>query len=161
MPSFDVVSEINLQEVDNAVNQAKKEVEGRYDFKGSHSEIQWDKKEIILLGEDDYKMDTMFSILQTKLHRRGIDIKCLDLGKREPAGGRMHRQKIALKQGIDKDLSKEVIKVIKDSKLKVQPSVVDDKVRVTSKSIDELQTTMQLLRGQTFALPLQFNNMRS
>lgn len=161
MPSFDVVSEINLQEADNAVNQAKKEVEGRYDFKGSQSEIQWDKKEMTVLGEDDYKMDTMISILQTKLHRRGIDIKCLELGKREPAGGRLLRQKITLKQGIDKDLAKEVIKTIKDSKLKVQPSVVDDKVRVTSKSIDELQETMALLRSSTFALPLQFNNMRS
>jgi uncharacterized protein YajQ (UPF0234 family) len=161
MPSFDVVSEIDLQEIDNAYNQAKKEVEARYDFKGSKCEIQWDKKEITLLGEDDYKMDTMISVLQSKIHRRGIDIKCLDIGKREPAGGRMLRQKVLFKQGLDKELSKAVITAVKESKIKVQTSIIDEKVRVTSKNIDDLQETMQVLRGGSFALPLQFTNMRS
>lgn len=161
MPSFDVVSEIDLQELDNAYNQAKKEVEARYDFKGSKCEIQWDKKEITLLGEDDYKMDTMISVLQSKIHRRGIDIKCLDIGKREPAGGRMLRQKILFKQGLDKELCKAVITAVKESKIKVQTSIIDEKVRVTSKNIDDLQETMQVLRGGSFALPLQFTNMRS
>lgn len=161
MPSFDIVSEINLQEVDNAINQARKEVEGRYDFKGSKAEIQWDKKEITLIAEDDYKVEAMGGIMQTKLHRRGIDIKAIKFEKIEEAGGRMLRQKITLVQGIDREVSKEIIKLIKDSKLKAQPSVVDDKVRVTSKSIDELQECISLVRNGSFSVPLQFNNMRS
>ena len=161
MPSFDIVSEIDLQEVDNAVNQARKEVEGRYDFKGSQCEIQWDKKEITLLAEDDYKIDTMGSLLQTKLHRRGIDIKAIKFDKKEAAGGRMIRQKVTLVQGIERDVAKEIIKLIKDSKLKVQPAIADDKLKVTSKSIDELQECIQLVRGGDFPVPLQFNNMRS
>src|SRR4051812_15489563 len=104
MPSFDIVSEIDTQEADNAVNQARKEIEGRFDFKGSQSKIDWDKKEITLLGDDEYKMEAMKSILQTKLHRRGIDIKVLDYGKIEPAGGKLLRQLIKLKQGIDRDV---------------------------------------------------------
>jgi uncharacterized protein YajQ (UPF0234 family) len=160
MPSFDIVSEVDLQEVDNAINQARKEVEGRYDFKGSKAEIQWDKKEIILIAEDDYKVEQMGSIMQTKLHRRGVDIKAVKFEKIEEAGGRLLRQKVNLLQGIERELAKEIIKSIKDSKLKVQASVVDDKVRVTSKSIDELQETMNLMRGGNFKQALQFINMR-
>lgn len=161
MPSFDIVSEINLQEADNAVNQARKEIEGRFDFKGSQSEIQWDKKEVTLVGDDEYKMEAMKSILQTKLHRRGIDIKVLDYGKIEPAGGKMLRQKISMKQGIDRDAAKDILKSIKDSKLKVQAQIADDKIRVTAKNIDDLQATIQLIRQGNFSVPLQFNNMRS
>lgn len=161
MPSFDVVSEIDLQEVDNAVNQAKKEIEGRYDFKGSKSEIQWDKKEITILGDDEYKMNAMRDILQSKLHRRGVDIKALKFDKPEAAGGNLLRQKVTLVQGIEKEAAKDICKKIKDSKLKVQAQIMDDKVRVTSKSIDELQSTMSLLRSGGFEIPLQFNNLRS
>lgn len=161
MPSFDIVSEIDIQEADNAVNQARKEIEGRYDFKGSQSEVQWDKKEITLIGDDDYKMDAMKSILQTKLHRRGIDIKALKFGDVEPAGGKLLRQKVSLLQGIEREVAKKILQAVKDSKLKVQGQVVDDKVRITSKSIDELQSTMQLIRQGNFDVPLQFNNMRS
>lgn len=161
MPSFDIVSEIDLQEADNAINQARKEIEGRYDFKGSKAEVQWDKKEIVLLAEDDYKIEAMGSILQTRLHRRGIDIKAIKFEKKEEAGGRMLRQKITLVQGIDREVAKEVIKLIKDSKLKVQAAVADDKLKVTSKSIDELQECISLVRGGSFAVPLQFNNMRA
>lgn len=161
MPSFDVVSEIDNQEVDNAVNQARKEVEGRYDFKGSKAEIQWDKKELNILAEDDYKVDAIKSILQTKLLRRGIDIKALKFEKIIEAGGRMLKQKVTLVQGIEKEKAKDLVQLIKDSKLKVQPQIVDDKLRVTSKSIDELQETMALLRNSNFEIPLQFNNMRS
>ena len=161
MPSFDIVSELDIQEVDNAINQARKEVEGRYDFKGSNSEIQWDKKEITLLAEDEYKVEAMGSILQTKLHRRGIDIKAVKFEKAEPAGGKMLRQKVTLVQGIDREVAKDVIKLIKDSKLKVQPSIADDKVKVSSKSIDELQECIQLIKGGSFPVPLQFNNMRA
>lgn len=161
MPSFDVVSEIDNQEVDNAVNQARKEVEGRYDFKGSKAEIQWDKKELNILAEDDYKIDAIKNILQTKLLRRGIDIKALKFEKIIEAGGRMLKQKVTLVQGIEKEKAKDLVQLIKDSKLKVQPQIVDDKLRVTSKSIDELQETMALLRNSNFEIPLQFNNMRS
>jgi uncharacterized protein YajQ (UPF0234 family) len=161
MPSFDIVSELNLQEVDNAVNQARKEIEGRYDFRGSQCEIQWDKSEITILGDDDYKMGAIKDILQSKLHKRGIDIRALQFEKVEPAGGQMQRQKVKLVQGIEKEIAKEITKLIRDSKLKVQPAVVDDKVRVTSKSIDELQSTISLVKGKNFEVPLQFNNMRS
>ncbi|AHI04752.1 putative nucleotide-binding protein [Bdellovibrio bacteriovorus W] len=161
MPSFDIVSELDLQEVDNAINQARKEVEGRYDFKGSKAEIQWDKKEIILVAEDDYKVETMGGILQTKLHRRGIDIKAVKFEKMEEAGGRLLRQKVTMVQGLEKEVAKDIIKFIKDSKLKVQPAIADDKIKVTSKSIDELQACISLVRGGTFPVPLQFNNMRS
>lgn len=160
MASFDIVSELNLQEVDNAINQAKKEIEGRYDFRGSQCEIKWDKKEITILGDDDYKMGAMKDILQTKLHRRGIDIRSLKFDKVEPAGGRLLRQKVSLVQGIDKEAAKEITKAIKDTKLKVQAQIVDDKVRVTGKSIDDLQETMTFLKKQSFAVPLQFNNYR-
>ncbi len=161
MPSFDIVSEIDLQEVDNAINQARKEVEGRYDFKGSKAEIQWDKKEVTLLAEDDYKIEAMGSILQTKLHRRGIDIKAIKFEKMEEAGGRMLRQKVTLVQGIDREVAKDIIKLIKDSKLKVQPAIAEDKIKVSSKSIDELQECISLVRGGNFPVPLQYNNMRS
>lgn len=161
MPSFDIVSQLNMQEVDNAVNQAIKEIDGRYDFKGSNAELKWDKKEITILAEDDYKVDTMVSILQTKMGKRGIDIKALKLSEKEPAGGKTLRMKVTLQQGIDKEAAKEIVKYIKDSKLKVQPQIMDDKVRVTSKSIDELQSTMQYIKGGTFPVPLQFENMRS
>jgi uncharacterized protein YajQ (UPF0234 family) len=160
MPSFDIVSEVNFQEVDNAVNQARKEIESRYDFKGSQSEIKWDKKEITLLGNDSYKMEAMKDILQTKMHRRGIDIKSLQFGSIEPAGGQMQRQKVQIIQGIDKEIAKEITAAIKSSKLKVQPQIVDDKVRVSAKSIDDLQSTIALLKGGAFKVPLQFNNFR-
>lgn len=160
MPSFDIVSEIDIQEADNAVNQARKEIEGRYDFRGSKCEIEWDKKEFTILGDDDYKMTAIKDILQSKLHRRGLDIKAFQFEKIEPAGGNMLRQKVKIVQGVDREIAKEIMKAIKDSKLKVQPSVVDDKVRVSSKSIDELQSTMAFVRQQNFKIPLQFNNMR-
>lgn len=161
MPSFDIVSEVNMQEVDNAVNQALKEIEQRYDFRGSHSEIKWDKKEITLLGDDEYKMGAMKDVLQTKMHRRGIEINSLEFSPIEPAGGQMLRQKVNILQGIDKEVAKELTKSIKDSKLKVQAQIMDDKVRVTSKSIDELQEAISYVKSRGFKVPLQFNNMRS
>lgn len=161
MASFDIVSEIDMQEADNAVNQARKEVEGRYDFKGSLAEMLWDKKEITLNAEDDYKVETMGSILQTKMHRRGVDIKALKFDKVEQMGGRMLRQKITFVQGLEKDVAKDIVKLIKDSKLKVQAQIMDDKVRVTAKSLDELQECISLVKSGGIKVPLQFNNMRS
>ncbi len=161
MPSFDIVSEVDLQEADNAVNQAKKEIEGRYDFRGSKSELKWDKKEIIIMADDDYKAGAMKDILQTKFQRRGIDMRALKFEKLEPAGGNMLRQKVVLIQGIEKEIAKEIMKLIKDSKLKVQPQIMEEKIRVTSKSIDELQETMSKIKAGSFSVALQFENMRS
>lgn len=160
MPSFDIVSEIDSQEVDNAVNQATKEVQGRYDFKGSKSEIQWDKKSLTLIADDDYKLNAMKDILQTKLHRRGCDIKAFRFEKAEPAGGQLLRQKVTIVQGLEKEMASKIVKAIKDTKLKVQAQIMDDKIRVTSKSIDELQETMAKLRAGGFEVPLQFNNLK-
>jgi len=161
MPSFDIVSELDMQEIDNAVNQAIKEIQGRYDFRGSKSELKWDKKEITLLADDDYKLGAMKDILQSKVHRRGLDLKVLKFEKEEPAGGQMIRQKVVLIQGIEKEVAKDIVKLIKDSKLKVQPQIMDDKVRVTGKSIDDLQITIQTVKKSNWPVPLQFNNMRS
>jgi cyclic-di-GMP-binding protein len=161
MPSFDIVSEIDLQEVDNAVNQAKKELANRYDLRGSKCNIEWDKKTITLVGDDEYKINVVKDILQSKLHKRGVEMSSLKLDKVEPVGQMMLKQKGELKQGIDKEAAKEIIKSIKDSKLKVQAQIMDETVRVTSKSIDELQATMAQLKSKTFGLPLQFQNMRA
>lgn len=161
MPSFDIVSEIDLQEADNAVNQATKEIEGRYDFRGSKSEIKWDKKEIIIVADDDYKLGAIKDILQTKFQRRGIDMRALKFEKVEAAGGNLLRQKVLLVQGIEKEIAKEIMKLIKETKLKVQPQIMDEKIRITSKSIDDLQATMAAVKGGTFSVALQFENMRS
>ena len=161
MPSFDIVSEVDFQEVDNAVNQASKEVGGRYDFKGSDSGYKWDKKNLSLFADDDYKLSALKDILQSKMHRRGIDIQALKFGEPYKSGGMQLKQDVSIQQGIEKDIAKKIIKAIKDAKLKVQPAIQEDKVRVTSKSIDELQTCIAMVKGESFGLPLQFENMRS
>lgn len=161
MPSFDVVSKVDLQEVENAVNQAKKEIENRYDFRGSNSEIVWDKKSITYNAPDDYKVNAIKDVLQTKLHRRGIDISALEFSKIDAIGGKMLKQTATLKQGIDRETAKKINASIRDTKLKVQSQVNDDKVTVTSKSIDTLQECIAFLKTQNFGLPLQFENMRS
>ncbi len=163
MPSFDIVSEIDLQETDNAVNQAQKEIAQRFDFRGGKSEIQLDKdaKKIKIVADDDFKLRSIHQILEGKMAKRGIDLRGLKYGKEEPGSGGVIRQTIDLKAGLEREEAKEIIKVIKDSKLKVQAQVQDDEVRVTSKSIDELQSTMSLLRKHDLKFALQFTNMRS
>lgn len=161
MASFDLVSKINLQEVENGVNQAKKEIETRFDFRGSNAEITWDKKIIVFKAPDDYKMNAIKDILQSKLHRRGIDIGSVDFSDIEKIGGMMMKQQATLKQGIDRETAKKVCAFIRDSKLKVQTQINDDKVTVSSKSIDTLQECIQMVRAQNFGLPLQVENMRS
>ncbi len=160
MPAFDIVSELNMQEVDNAINQAKKELAQRYDLKGSKCDIEWDKKIITLVGDDTYKINTVRDILQSKLHKRGVEISSIKFAEPVSSGMMMLRQKGELKQGIDKETAKKIIQKIKDSKIKVQAQIMDEQVRVTSKSIDSLQETIALCRSQTFGIPLQFNNMR-
>jgi len=161
MPSFDIVSKINLQELENGVNQAKKEIENRFDFRGSKSEIIWDKKIIVFKAPDDYKMQAIRDILQTKLHRRGVDIAAVSFSEVEPIGGMMLKQEATLKQGVDRETGKKITTAIRDSKLKVQAQINDDKVTVSSKSIDTLQECIAFVRGKDFGLPLQFENMRS
>lgn len=160
MPSFDIVSEIDMQEVDNAVQHAKKEISSRYDFRGSKSEIQWDKKSLHLLGDDEYKMSAMKDILQSKLHKRGIDIAALKFSDIEAVGGMMLKQNVELVSGIDKETAKKINKKIRDAKIKVQTQVQGEFIRVTSKSIDELQSCISFCKGEKFDLPLQYINMR-
>lgn len=161
MPSFDIVSEINLQEVDNAVNQAKKELVNRYDLRGSDSEILWEKDTITLKSNDEMKINAIRDILQTKLHKRGLEISSVKFEKPEPIGGMMLKQVGKIIQGIDREKAKDIVKSVKDSKLKVQAQIMDEQIRVTSKSIDELQLVIQHCKQQKFGLPLQFINMRS
>lgn len=161
MPSFDIVSEVDIQEIDNAVNQARKEITQRYDFKGSKSEIQWDRKSITIIADDDYKLNAIKDILQSKVHRRGIDIRALKFEDAEQATGMTWRQPVKIVQGLDKEVAKKVTKIIKDSGLKVQPAIQGDLVRVTSKSIDLLQDCIALVRGSNLEVAVQITNMRS
>jgi len=161
MPSFDVVSKVDLQEVDNAVNQTRKEIEQRYDFKGTHNEIELEKDAIVILAADDYKLQAVVDILKGKLVRRNVSPKCLDFGKKEPASAGAMRQRIGIVQGISKEKGKEVVRIIKETKLKVQPQIMDDQVRVTAKQIDDLQEVIQVLKGADIDIELQFINMRS
>ena len=160
MPSFDVVSKVDLQEVDNAINQTRKEIEQRYDFKGTHNELTLEKDAINSLGADDYKLDAVIDVLKGKLVRRNLSPKCLDFGKKEPASAGAMRLRIAIVQGISKEKGKDVIKAIKDSKLKVQAQIMEDQLRVTGKQLDDLQEVIALLKGQDFGIELQYINFR-
>lgn len=163
MPSFDVVSELDLQEVDNAVNQAAKEIGQRFDFRGGKSSLELDKvaKKIKIVADDELKLRAIHQILESKLAKRGIDLRALKYGKEVAASGNLLRQEVDLKSGLGKEEAKEVTKKIKDSKLKVQAQVQDEQVRVSSKSIDELQATIAFLKQSKLDFPVQFINMRS
>lgn len=161
MPSFDIVSKLDVQEVDNAVNIAKKELANRFDFKGSKATIELTKEEITLVADEEFKLNQLKDILEGKLTRRGVSLLSLDYQKLEDATLGTVRQKIKLKQGVDKDNGKKIIQIIKDSKLKVQAQIMDDQVRVTAKKIDDLQEVIQMLKTSEVPLPLQFVNMRS
>jgi len=160
MPSFDIVSKVDMQEVDNAVNQAVKEIGQRYDFKGSKSEISQEKDAIKVLADDDYKLKAVIDVLQSKFLKRNISIKSLKYGKVEPASGGMVRQLIDVQQGISKEKGKEIIAAIKESKIKVQAQIQDDQVRVTGKNRDDLQACIQLLKGKDLEVEMQFTNFR-
>ena len=161
MPSFDIVSKVDMQEVDNAINQVKKEITQRYDFKGTKSEIDLKDEAITVLADDDYKLKAIIDILQSKILKRDISLRSLDYGKEEPASGSMIRQVITIKQGIATEKGKEINKIIKEKKLKVQSQIQGDQVRVTGKKIDDLQEVIQLLKGKDLDVDLQFINMRS
>lgn len=158
--SFDVVSKVNLQEVDNAVNQTIKEIEQRYDFKGCQTEITLENAEIRILTSDEFKIKSVIDILQTKLIKRGVSIKNLDYGKVEDASGNAKRQLVKVKQGIEMEQAKQIVKDIKSSNLKIQAQIMNDQVRVSGKNKDDLQAAIQLLKNKDYHVELQFVNYR-
>lgn len=159
MPSFDVVSELNMHEVDNAVDQSNREMSNRFDFKGTKCKFEQDKNVVTLVGEGDFQLRQLQDILESKLIKRGIDINCLDVSEPDVNLSEA-RQKITLRQGLDSDQAKKLVKMIKESKVKVQAAIQGDKVRVTGKKRDDLQETIALLREAKFEMPLQYENFR-
>jgi uncharacterized protein YajQ (UPF0234 family) len=160
--SFDIVSKVDIQEVRNAIEQAIKEVRARFDLKDSHSDIKLEGNDAIQLASaDEYKLKAVTEILQQKLVKRGIPLKNLSYGKVEPAAGSSVRQKITLQQGIPTEKAKDIVRLVKDSKKKVQASIQGDTVRISGKDRDTLQETIALLRNHDFGLDMQFTNYRS
>ncbi len=158
--SFDVVSKVDGQELENALNQARKEITGRFDFKNSIASIENTEKEITILADDEMKLKNVIDIVQSKAMKRGIDIKAFDYQKVEQASGNTLRQKVVLRSGIPKDKSKVLMDAIKAAKLKVTAQYQDEQIRVTSKSRDDLQAIQSLLKSLDYELPLQFVNYR-
>jgi uncharacterized protein YajQ (UPF0234 family) len=162
MPSFDVVSRVDMQEMDNAVNQVKKELAARFDFRGSKTQIDLDRKEakIVLLTEDDMKLRAIKDGLIAKVVHRSIDAKALVFGDHEKAGGDMVRQTVTITNGIDIETARKVVKLVKDTKMKVQASIQGDEVRITGKKRDDLQEAIQTLKEVDMGVPLQYVNFR-
>jgi len=161
--SFDITSAVDLQEVDNAVNQAKKELAQRYDFKGSKSSIDFKRAEnvIDLIADDNFKMEAVWEILQTRMVRRGVPVKNLDASEVQPIAGGLVKRTVTLKQGIDSDAARKIVQFLKDQKLrKVQATIQADQIRVSSASKDELQSAIHLLKSGDFGVELQFGNYR-
>ncbi len=158
--SFDVVSRVDAQELDNALNQARKEIAGRFDFKNSKTEIENTATTITILSDDELKLKNVIDVLQSKATKRGISLKAFEYGKVEPATQQSFRQTITVRSGIPKDKIKPLIEAIKASKLKVQTQYQDEQIRVSGKSRDDLQKVQQLLRSLDYELPLQFINYR-
>jgi cyclic-di-GMP-binding protein len=160
--SFDVVSEVDQQEVDNAINQARKEIDQRYDFKGSNTKIDWDQKEniITLHTSDDMKLRALTETLNQKMIKRGVSMKSLDYQKIEPATNSSLRQNVKIKSGLEGEQAKVITKLVKELKMKVQAQIQGDAVRITGKSKDDLQTAIQTLKAQSLDFPVQFTNFR-
>jgi len=160
--SFDIVSKVDLQEVSNAVQQAVKEMSQRFDFRGSKSSIELDKtkNEITLVSDDEYKMKSVVDILQSKMIKRKVPLKALSYGKIEPAASSTVRQVVTLQQGIPSEKSREIVKTIKDAKMKVQAEIQADQVRVRAKKIDDLQSLITLLKEKDFGIHIDFVNYR-
>ena len=159
--TFDIVSQVDLQEVTNAVNQAVKELRTRFDFKGSRSDISYDGEQITLVGDDEFKLKNVVDILEGKLVKREINMKALLYGKIEPSAKDTVRQRLTFVQGVDKEIARVITKLVKDSKLKVQAAVQGDQVRVSGKNRDDLQKIMQMIKDHEFDIPLQFVNFRT
>ena len=160
MPSFDVVSEVNQVEVHNAVDQANKEISTRFDFKGSDSRIELAEKLLLVYADDDFKLKQVYDVLLSKFAKRGVDIRCLQLGKIEKISGDKVKQTITIRVGVEQDLAKKIVKLLKDSKMKVQASIQGDAVRVSGAKRDDLQAAIALVRKSVTDFPLQFGNYR-
>ncbi|MBL7718609.1 MAG: YajQ family cyclic di-GMP-binding protein [Flavipsychrobacter sp.] len=163
MPSMDIASKVDLQTLDNAINVAKKEIDNRYDFKGNHVVIDLNKKDmtIALEVESDMKLTQVEDVIRSKAMKQGLEANSFDFSKDFSASGKYVRKTIPVKNGLDKDMSKKIVKIIKDSGLKVQAAIMDDIIRVTGKKIDDLQAVIQLCRTSNLDQPLQFVNMKS
>ncbi len=163
MPSFDISSKVDLQTLDNAVNVAKKEMDSRYDFKGTHLSVELNKKDMMINIEvdSDMQLRQVEDILLTKAMRQGLEANAFDMTKEFEASGKYIRKAIQVKNGIDRDAAKKIVKLIKDSGLKVQPAIMDDIIRVTAKKIDDLQDVIQLCKSGGLDMPLQFVNMKA
>jgi uncharacterized protein YajQ (UPF0234 family) len=159
MPSFDIVSEVNMHEVTNGVDQANREVGNRFDFKGSGAKYEQNEAVVTMHAQSEFQLNQMLDILQLKLTKRGIDIACLKIDKPE-IFGKEARQIVTLRQGIDAALAKKIIKMIKDTKIKVQTAIQEEKIRVSGKKRDDLQQVIALLREAKLEMPLQFENFR-
>jgi len=158
--SFDIVSRLDMQELNNAIQQAEKEIANRFDLRGTKSEVTLDKQELVVMSDDEYKLKSVIDILQSKMVKRGISLKHLEYGKIEPAAGSTVRQRIRLRQGIDPDNAKKINTLIRDLKLKVKSQVMGDQIRVSGKSKDDLQRVIRMLKEADLPLELQFVNMR-
>lgn len=160
MPSFDIVSEVDKQEVRNAVDQVNKEVSTRFDFKGSDARVEQTDYQLTIFADDEFKLEQVLDILRTKLTKRNVDVRCLDKGVMEKISGNKVKQAVTVKTGVETELAKKIIKHIKDSKLKVQASIQGDVVRVSGAKKDVLQETIQLIKKTENGYPLQFQNFR-
>jgi uncharacterized protein YajQ (UPF0234 family) len=160
VPSFDIVSEVDKQELRNAVDQANKEITNRFDFKGSDARVEQAEYVLTAYADDDFKMNQLFDVLMGKLTKRSIDVRCLDKGKVEKVSGNKIKQQITIKTGVETELAKKIVKLIKDSKLKVQASIQGDAVRVTGAKRDLLQDAIALVKKSISDFPLQYGNFR-
>ncbi|HKI75024.1 MAG TPA: YajQ family cyclic di-GMP-binding protein [Pseudomonadales bacterium] len=159
MPSFDVVSEVDLAEVHNAVDQANREIGTRFDFKGADAKFERDNNEVQMVAESDFQLNQMEDILRGKLVKRGIDVRAMSISDMKPSGKQVH-QTVTIRQGIDTDLARKIVKMIKDQKMKVQAAIQGEKVRVTGKKRDDLQSVIAMLKEAKIDLPLQYDNFR-
>jgi cyclic-di-GMP-binding protein len=160
MPSYDIVSEVNQVEVRNAVDQCNKEVANRFDFKGSDARVEISDKVLIVFADDDFKLDQVRDVLTGKLSKRGVDVRCLEPGTVEKISGNKVKQPVTVRAGVEQELAKKLVRLVKDSKLKAQASIQADTVRVSSAKKDVLQETIQLVKKSVTDFPLQFKNFR-
>lgn len=163
MPSFDITNKTDFQKLDNALHVAQKEISTRFDFKDTQSQLSLDQKNKLISVEtaSELKMDAIVDVLLSRMIKQGVDAKSIDLSKEPEISGKMYRKKIPVKDGIDKEQAKKIVKLIKDSSLKVQAAIMDDMIRVTGKKIDDLQSVIAIVRQAELEIPVQFGNMKS
>jgi uncharacterized protein YajQ (UPF0234 family) len=160
MPTFDIVSEVDKHELTNAVDQANREVDNRFDFRGTDTSVEQSDKVLTLNANSDFQLDQLLDILRMKLIKRKIEVSCLEV-KDSIGNGKMRKQEVIIREGIDKDLSRKIVKLVKESKIKVQSAIQGESVRITGKKRDDLQAVMALLKGnESLQMPLQYNNFR-